>query len=381
MSSPLGVAVEGFDPNEKSIIKSMINRKKILIIQLRRIGDVLMCTPALRALRKKFPESYIAFLTERESSSLLSKNPYLDELIVWDKKRYTNPFYSIEKLLELRKKSFDTVFDFFGNPRSAWACFFSGARHRIGYDLKGRGILYNLKIKTDQNPTYAAQSRLDALEILGIKSQDVGLDFFLSKDSKEFANRFFEEKNTKPKDFVISVSPTSRRHFNRWFLDRYAELGDWLIEEYNAKIILVWGPGEKAVVEKLSSLMRKEPIISTSTPTLQELGAILKRCDLHVGNDNGTKHIAVAVGLPTLAIFGPPSEVSWTFPDPDWHRWVKKKVDCPNCEKIKHSCKELTCLDEIKVSDVKEEFLELLKGIKSLKEKAEIAKTLRVATD
>jgi len=359
----------------------VINPKKILIIQLRRIGDVLMCTPALRVLREKFPQSHITFLTEKESESLLSENPCLDELIVWDKSKYGNPFYSTKRISELRKKSFDTIIDFFGNPRSAWASFFSGAKYRIGYDLKGRGILYNVKIKADSLPTYAAQSRMDALQILGINSNDISLDVFLSQKAKGYANRFFQEKNIKTKDFIISVSPTSRRHFNRWSLDRYSELCDWLADQYNAKVILVWGPGEKGVVEKLSSLMKNNPLVSAYTPTLQELGAILMRCDIHIGNDNGTKHIAVAVGLPTLTIFGPHSEVSWTFPDPDRHKWVKKKVDCPDCEKIKHSCKELKCLDEISVGDVKEKFLELLKGLKSLKEKAEIAKALRAAID
>lgn len=359
----------------------MINPKNILIIQLRRIGDVLMCTPALRALRKRFPDSFIAFLTEKESVSLLSENPYLNELIVWDKEKYNNPFYTTEKVYELRRKSFDMVIDFFGNPRSAWACFFSGAKQRIGYDLKGRGILYNIKIKSNSNPTYAAQSRMDTLKVLGIENNDVSLDFILSQKAKEFAERFFAGERIKQRDFIISVSPTSRRHFNRWYLNRYAELCDWLMDQYNTKIILVWGPGEREVVEKLSSLMKNEPIVSAHTPTLQELGAILKRCDIHIGNDNGTKHIAVAEGLPTVTIFGPHSEISWTFPDPARHKWVKKKVDCPDCEKIKHNCKELTCLEEIKVSDVKDKFLELLGGIKSLKEKAEIAKTLRVATD
>ncbi len=359
----------------------MIEPKNILIIQLRRIGDVLMCTPALRALRKKFPQSFIAFLAEKESASLLYQNPYLNELIVWDKKKYNNPLYLTQKVFELRGKSFDTVIDFLGNPRSAWACFFSGAKYRMGYDFKGRGMLYNIKIRSDSTPTYAAQSRLGALQVLGINSNDVSLDFFLSQKAEEFANRFFEQKNIKQKDFIISVSPTSRRHFNRWSLDRYARLCDWLMNQYNAKIILVWGPGENGVVEKLNSLMKNEPIVSTLTPTLQELGAILKRCDMHIGNDNGIKHIAVAVGLPTVTIFGPHSEVSWTFPDPARHKWVKKIVDCPDCEKIKHSCQKFFCLEEIKVSDVKEKFLELLGGIKSLKEKAEIAKTLRVATD
>ena len=320
-----------------------------------------MCTPAIRALRKHYPESFIAFLTEKESASLLTENPYLNELIVLDRDQYKNPIYIVKKIRELRKHSFDLVLDFFGNPRSAWICFLSGAKYRLGPDLKGRGILYNLKMQQDAQPRYAAQTRLDALQILGIESNDVKLDFFLSEKSKEFAISFFKRNKLTDKDLIISISPTARRHFNRWHLDRYAEICDWLISEHTAKIMLVWGPGEKEWVEKISQLTRNEVIISEPTPTLQELGAILEKCDLHIGNDNGTKHIAAAVGLPTITIYGPHSHISWTFPDEKRHKWIQKKVDCQDCEEIKHRCEKLICLDEIKVEEVKEKLIELLK--------------------
>ncbi len=320
-----------------------------------------MCTPALRALRKKFPQSHIAFLTEKESESVLTENPNIDELILLEKSRYGDPFYILNQVHNIRKKSFDLTVDFFGNPRSAWICLLSGAACRLGQDLGARGLFYNFKMPKNKVSKYAAQSRLDGLKILGIETTGCTLDFFLSGKSKNFAKSFFDQKNIKETDLVISVSPTARRHFNRWSLERYAQVCDFLVSKYKAKIILVWGPGERSVVEKLEGFSKNEVILSPPTPTLQELGAILKRCDLHFGNDNGTKHIAVALGIPTLTIYGPHSKVSWTYPDKKRHRGIQAENLCEDCEKIKHKCERLSCLDSIDSGSVKKEIEKLLK--------------------
>lgn len=337
-----------------------------------------MCTPALRALRSRYKDSYIAFLTEKESSDLLSLNPYLNEVIVLDKEKYRNPLYLIKKIWEVRKGSFDLVVDFFGNPRSAYFSLLSGAKHRAGYDYPLRRRFYNIVIKDEKIPQYAAQSRLDFLKILGIENCKVNLDFFIPDEARFFVKKFFEENKIDSKNLLISISPTSRRHFNRWALERYAQLVDWLISQFGAQIILVWGPGEKEVVEKVKHFMKKHPIISWETKNLFELGAILERCDLHIGNDNGTKHIAVAMGKPTITIYGPHSPISWTYPDFSRHKFLKKEVDCPDCEKIKHSCTKLSCLDLITVEDVQKTFTKLLS---QLKEKTKLEKFEHIAID
>ena len=337
-----------------------------------------MCTPGLRALRSRYKDSYIAFLTEKESSDLLSLNPYLNEVIVLDKEKYRNPLYSIKKIWEVRKGSFDLVVDFFGNPRSAYFSLLSGAKHRAGYDYPLRRRFYNIVIKDEKIPQYAAQSRLDFLKILGIENCKVDLDFFIPDEARLFAKKFFEENKIDSKNLLISISPTSRRHFNRWALERYAQLVDWLIYQFDAQIILVWGPGEKGTAEKIKYFMKKNPVISKETKNLFELGAILERCDLHIGNDNGTKHIAVAMGKPTITIYGPHSPISWTYPDFSRHKFVKKEVDCPDCEKIKHSCTKLSCLDLITVEDVQKTFTELLS---QLKEKTKLEKFEHIAID
>jgi len=340
-----------------------------------------LCTPALRALRKNFPKSYIAFLVEKESSDLLTLNPYLDEVIVLEREKYRNPFYSPKKIWTIRRKGFDLIIDFLGNPRSAYFSFLSGAKRRIGYDHPLRRFFYNIIVRSDQTPGYAAVHKLEALKPLGIEGFDVKLDFFITDEADIFAERFFKENQLDQNNLIISISPTSRRHFRRWSLERFARLADWLVSQFRANVILIWGPGEKEAAEKVKRLMKEKPVISPQTENLFQLGAILKRCDLHVGNDNGTKHIAVAMGKPSITIYGPQDPISWTYPDPSRHKFLKKGVDCPDCDKTKQKCTELSCLGLITVEDVQKVLVQLLKDLKKTTEKRFVEKIERLTVD
>jgi heptosyltransferase-3 len=359
----------------------MADPRRILIIQLRRIGDVLLCTPAIRALRTRFPKSSIAFLVERESADILTLNPYLDEVIVLDRQRYRNPLYSLKKIRQIRKRGFDLVIDFLGNPRTAYISFLSGADRRIGYDVPGRRYYYNLLIRDDGKPKYSAVDKLDALTTLGMNASDPRPDFLISDEARLFSRRFFQQAGVDAGRLIVSLSPTSRRHFRRWRLDRFARLCDWLISRFEATVVLVWGPGERGVVEEIEGVMKQKPVISPETKTLFQLGAILECCDLHIGNDNGTKHIAVAMGKPTITIYGPQDPASWTYPEPTRHRFLKAETDCPDCDRMKHKCKELSCLDEITLEDVQEIFLELLRELEKGKERELVEKIERLAVD
>lgn len=342
--------------------------EKVLMIQLRRIGDALVCTPAIRALRKSFPEMKLFFLTELEAASLFSENPFLDGVMTLDKSKSRDWVYQLRKVLEIRRHRFDVVIDFLSNPRSGWHTFASGARCRIGLDHHGRGLFYSLRLKPSAKRVYAASERLELLRSLGIESGGVDLDLFLSTEAEQYAKRSLKEMGIAQEDFLVSVSPISRRHFNRWPLERYAELVRLLSRRYGAKILIVWGPGEAEVTERLRQLSDSEAVfISPPTRNLLELGAILSHCHLHLGNDNGTKHIAVARGLPTVTIYGPHDPVSWTFPDPKRHLYLQGLPLCRDCNKRKHTCQDLSCLDRISVEAVFEVCENLIGSLPELK--------------
>ena len=327
------------------------------------MGDVLMTTPVVRALREHFVKSYIAFLVERSSYHVLTDNPNLDEILVLDRERYRNPFYVLSILWKIRQRRFDLVFDFLGNPRSALIAFCSGAPTRVGYDFRVRRYFYSHIVKRDRQSKYAVDFKMDALEAVGIERKGKGLDFFVPDESRTFAEQFINDMAIGENDLLVAVSPTSRRSYKQWPLDRFAQVADWLIATHGAKILLLWGPGERGIVDEVRSFMRYEPIISPETPSIKELGAVLERCDFLISNDNGTKHIAVALGVPTITIHGPSSPVSWTPSLPE-HIAVQRESGCERCDR--RSCSDLKCLDAVSVRDVEEAVMELAEGVPRL---------------
>ena len=329
------------------------------------MGDVLVTTPVIRALRDRFVSSHIAFLVEKPSYHILSGHPSLDEIIVLDRERYGSLFYMIRTLRAIRRKRFDLVFDFLGNPRSALIAYCSGAPIRVGYDFRVRKYFYTHVVQRDMRPKYAVDFKMDAIKALGIERKEYELDFFIPQASRLFAHQFFESVGILEDDLVVALSPTSRRRYKRWPLERFAHIGDWLLSSLGAKVLLVWGPGEKRVVDEVRSKMKHEPIISPQTPTVKELGALLEGCRFVICNDNGTKHIAVALGIPTITIHGPSSPVSWT-PAAKEHIAVKGESGCERCDR--KSCSDLTCLEAVTVQDVTEAVGQLAERVDGLRQ-------------
>lgn len=340
-----------------------ISADRILIIQLRQMGDVLMTTPVIRALRAHFVRSHIVFLVEKSSYHVLTGNPYLDEILVLDRERYGNLFYMIDMFRKIRGKRFDLVFDFLGNPRSALIASCSGAPVRVGYDFRVRKYFYTHVVKRDMRPKYAVDFKMDALKAVGINGKDHGLDFFVPQESRLFAERFMRRAGITEGDLLVAISATSRRPYKRWGLSRFAQLGDWLITARGARVLLLWGPGERGVVDEVRTLMEQEPIVSPQTPTVKELGALLERCAFLISNDNGTKHIGVALGTPTITVHGPSSPVSWT-PSTREHIAVKRESGCARCDRT--SCSDLKCLEAVTVEDVKGAVVELFQRVPKL---------------
>ena len=170
-----------------------------------------MTTPSIRLLRESFPEAQFTFLTEPPSDQVLRENPYLDEILLFRKTetlRETLRFFRT-----IRHHQFDTVIDFFGNPRSALITRFSGAPIRIGFDIRGRSLAYTHPVVISKEITYAAQDKAQLLKPLGISVEDFGLDFFTAEKDQNYADDLFEKMGIKNTDFVVSLSPVSRQAY------------------------------------------------------------------------------------------------------------------------------------------------------------------------
>lgn len=213
-------------------------------------------------------------------------------------------------------------------------------------------------------------SKLRLLNKVGIEFSELELFFFVPQEAKEKVAFFLIKEGVSNKDLLIVIAPLSRRQARIWGKEKYAELADRLIAEYKARVIFIWGPGEKEKIEEIVKLMKEQPIISFET-SLKEVAALIKASDLFVSNDNGPMHIAVAVKVPTLTIYGPSDERCWCPGGPK-HRAIQAKAECLRCGK--RVCEEMICMKRLDVSTILQavkKFSQIISKIKYTDEKLE----------
>jgi heptosyltransferase-3 len=320
--------------------------KKALFIQLRRIGDVLMCTPAIRAFKSKYPECHLDFLTELPE--VLDNNTHLDSVIFADDTRQFDPVYQYKLIKKIRAARYDLVVDFFANPRSAYYSFLSGAAVRLSYGFGHRKWAYNRTPRKSDQPTYAAQDRLDLLKEIDVPSDGLRLEFYPSDGNRREAEEILRSVSGRS---IVTLSPVSRREFNRWPLENYAKLGEILSAELDFAVVVLTGPGEEQVAHDLAEMMAEVEPLVLRIDRLGQLGAIFEHADLHLGNDNGPKHIAVACGARTFTIYGPHSPVSWTYPDFSRHQYIQPADIDNDCRNPNHKC-DKNCIRKISIDAV-----------------------------
>lgn len=328
--------------------------RKILIIKLRAIGDVVLSTAVIPNLKKAFRSAAIHFAVEPAGKEVIARNESIDQVIVLPAKK-TKQLSLIKRTIEsirfvqnLRKEKYDLVFDLFGNPRSAFLTWMTGAKYRVGFDFRGRKYAYNIRVKPRGDRVHEVDFNLDALRKLNIPIVHRFPQFPIPAEAEEKIDRWIDALQIR-EPFLIGMHPWGSWKAKRWGLDHFAELADQLSEAYHATVILLWGPGEQHHAEKVCSLARTFPVLAPEM-SLKELGALLSRCDLVIANDSGPMHISAAVGTKTIGIFGP---TSWRLQGPFGPGndvAYKKGLTCLGCNRL--TCDELICMKTLSVDDV-----------------------------
>ena len=322
---------------------ALVQPQRILVIQLRRIGDSLLTTPLLRALRESCPVATIDCLVEASACRVFQGNPILDKVLVYDPK---TPSAWIRRI---RERRYDWVLDCLSNPRSAILTLASGAPVRAGFLVPFWKIAYNIRVERRQLPEYAAQTKLRLLESICARlgspfvSKGLSLDFTPTPEEREFAQRWLKNQGfgTSP---VIALAATHRRSVRRWTPAGFARLCRLLTQKMPAKVIIAWGPGEEDQLREITSLINESALPLPGT-TMGQLAAIFEQCALVIANDNGAKHLAVAMGTPTLTLYGPTHPSNWTPPHDPRHRAFRVEgLGCLGCNlnrcPYQHECME-----------------------------------------
>lgn len=324
--------------------------KRILILGYRHLGDTLFITPAIRAIKEEFKNSYLVVICGKFSSEILENNPYIDEIIALP----NNSF--LEKLKirkQLKKYNFDTVFIFqhtFLNALFIWSL---RIKNRIGLNWKGCGIFLTHKIKYE-NSWHEVERYLNLVSLLTKKEyNNFSPQIFLKEENERYAKEFFIKNNLENTNLLVGINPGSSEKWKikRWGIDKYAQLINKLVENYEAKILVFTGPFETYLIEELKE-KTKFNFLVVREENLLNLAAIIKRCSLFITNDTGPMHIAAGVGVPVIDIVGP-SNPKKTGPYTKNCIIVKKELFCSPCKKL--HCDDLSCLKLITVEDVLKE--------------------------
>ncbi len=285
--------------------------KNILIIMMGGIGNMIFLTPALKALRKALPSSTFSFLLGPYGAEKVVKGShYIDKKIIVEPDEFTGLSVNIKLIRQLKKQDFNLSITSTGtNPlKSGLLCALAGIKYRLGENIRGKGLFYNLKIPFDRN-RHEVESNIQLIQRLGVEVDDRSLFIQRSEENKNSAQKYFTQHNLEGK-LVVGMHPGSGIHqagFKRWPKDKFSQLADWLINDMGASVILFGGTEETELANEIKDIMQSTPLIMAGKTTLAETAALIEKCRLFFSNDSGLLHVACAVDTPAIGLFGPTS--------------------------------------------------------------------------
>ncbi len=319
---------------------------KILLIRLSSLGDIVLTTPAIRAVRAHFPNAYIAMLVAKQSADVLLQNPHLNEIIQFNRSAKDKDTGEMLRIIRiLRQRDFSLTFDFQCKFRTELLMYFSGANERVG-----KGRLCTIRVPKQGNQ-HATESYFDLLHAAGIVAENRELEMFLSKSERTDACYVFEEAGVSEMQLKVGLFPGAGWKLREWMPDRFASIGDKLVEKYDAQVIIFGGPKEGELVRTVANLMQHPAIPFAGNLQIRQLAACIEKCDLFLTNDTGPMHIAAAVRTPTVALFGPGDHIRFQ-PLGESNTVIRHDVSCSPCKQFTEKCKDNICMKQITVDEV-----------------------------
>lgn len=341
--------------------------KKILVINLMHIGDLLLVTPILRTLRANFPSAHIALLADKKLADLVQYNRNLDECIFLDKKGADDNVPNFVRFIKrIRAENFDLVINLHRNERASALAAFSGAKKIVGYSKPGFSFFFTQVLPNLKAVKHQVQSHFDVLtQAVGIeKIDDGGLEMWIDAESKARADKIFAENfsaGTKVVAFNIGASWLTKR----WIDSYFAACADNLLERGYGVAFLGGGMDKEIVSSCVGQMAQKNsPLLKifTGELTLAEVAGFLDNCALMLTTDSGPMHIGVTRNIPIVTMFGA-SPVPGFYPYDAKDVLIKTPEPCHPCGK--HICprsgaENLACMKKIPVEVVMKFVDELL---------------------
>lgn len=321
---------------------------RILVTRLRYLGDVILTTPAVAALKRRYPAAEIYYCAERPYADILRHDPSLAGVIGLSK----GVRGAVDAVRTLRSLRLTAAIDLFYNPRSAWLLFAAGIPVRAGGSRRMRRRLYTHVFTGSAETRSAVMHHLSALSVFGVDAPEALPRVFLSPEEFERGRELLGRAAGPGGEngAVIAMHPGGTWPSKRWPPESFARLARLARERFGARILLIGGPGEEDIVEHVRS-SAGEGVAVLPAGDLRRTASIVASCAAVVANDGGIMHLAAALGVPTVGIFGPTEHDIWfPYEGKGPFALVTHKRECAPCHK--HFCDDLSCLTAIEPPEV-----------------------------
>ncbi|HSF68759.1 MAG TPA: putative lipopolysaccharide heptosyltransferase III [Nitrospira sp.] len=329
--------------------------RNILAIKLRYLGDVLLATPTLHALKVAYPAARLTVLVNRGTEDILRGNPHVDEIRPLDRGSLVE---QSRFALRIRREHFDTVVDLTDGDRAAFLTWISGAPVRIGFNAEHRwtGRCYTTVVRGEEG-AHRIERDLAALSPLGIETRDRIPRIWLAPEDDARVDKLAGELGIPKDRSWVVIQPGARYWFKAWPPERFAELADRLADRFGCQILVGGSPQETALTQTVVNQAKSRLLNIAGRSDVRTLAALLKRSVLFVGNDTGAMHIASAVGTPIVGLFGPSNPAEWG-PRGGPAETIYKGLDCricfhPTCQRGEQNCMKLITVDEVMAAAVR----------------------------
>jgi heptosyltransferase I len=282
--------------------------KKILIIKPSALGDIILALPALSAIKHSFPQASVSWLVRPEFAPLITGHPYIDDIILFDRKRLSKWWYDADSfkafsslVKQLKAGQFDLVFDFQGLFRTGYFSWVTGCKRRFGMAgaREMAHLFYTDKISQDASSIHLVDYYLKMVEAAGAKQGEVEFELPEDKGAAESVSKLLKSQGMD-RNYAVIV-PGAAQPNKRWPIERFAELAEKINSRFGLQIIATGSQGERGYIDAIG----KRVINLAGKTSVRELVPLMKGASLVVSNDTGPGHIAAAVDVPIVMIFGP----------------------------------------------------------------------------
>ena len=346
------------------------------MVRLRLIGDVVLTTPAIRALRDTYPKARLSYLVEPLSAPVVQRNPHLDEVIVAAAPDAPRRLRDDLRLgFDLRRRRFDLAIDFHGGPRSSWFTWASRAPQRIGYDVAGRAWMYTTRVPRPRalRARHSVLNQWDLLEPLGIpqpSSRTHPTEFVPDPDAAGAVESWLRASGLGEDHRLVIVHVGARIAFRRWPPERFAETIDAIARaDARTRFAVIAGPGEDTAERVVAATRSRLPasmrpaVLDPRTWTLDEIHALSARAAVYIGCDTGPAHIAGTTAVPIVALYGPTLPETWAPWRPAGPLTIPLAVEglpCRPCDQRVCEPGDFRCLNWIRPEQVLEAAIKCL---------------------